>query len=54
MGLYEIKNPRLENFLRENGLEPIEEYAETAIFVQTKEFKRLLELYWITYHIFRK
>lgn len=54
MELYEIKNPRLENFLRENGLEPIEEYAETAIFEQTKELQRLLDLYYITYNIFKR
>lgn len=54
MGLYEIKNPRLQNFLIENGLQPVEEFAETAIFVKSKELQRLLDLYWITYRIFKR
>lgn len=54
MGLYEIKNPRLQNFLIENGLQPVEEYAETAIFVKSKELQRLLDLYWINYNIFKR
>ena len=51
---YKCHSEILENFLIENGLEPIYYEGKTAIFTKGKELQKLLDLYWIKHNIFKE
>ena len=49
---YETNSLRKQNFLEENGIYPIREEGQTAIYEKTKELSSLLEKYDIIRYVF--
>lgn len=51
---YKCYSEALENFLIEQGLEPIGYEGKAAIFTKSKELQKLLDLYWIKHNVFKE
>lgn len=49
---YETDSLRRQNFLEENGIYPIREEGQTAVYEKTKELSLLLEKYDIIRYVF--
>lgn len=43
----------LENYLVDNGLQPVRYEGETAIFKKCKKLQDLLDAYWIRHKVFK-
>lgn len=54
MKLYRCYSIYLENYLTENGLQPIRYEGDTAVFQYNKKLQDLLDLYWIKHKVFKE
>lgn len=53
MKVYETRSIRLQNYLAENGIYPVNEQGKTAYYNITKEFYLLLDRYNIIQEVFK-
>lgn len=51
--IIKINNIRIQNFLGERGIKPVEEdyYTEAAFYIESRELISLLDFYDIKYYI---
>lgn len=52
--IFYTKSVGLQNFFEENGIQPIYNMAEYAIYDRTKKLEHLFDRYWIKYNIFKE
>lgn len=53
MRIYRCYSIYLENYLTENGLQPIRYEGDTAIYKKCKRLQDLLDGYWIRHKVFK-